>query len=92
MTKIILEGHIEVPEGELEAVLAELPNHVALTLGEPGCIEFQVNERPNEPGVFDVYERFESQSAFDAHQLRVRDSRWGAVTANVSRHYQIRTV
>lgn len=90
MSKIVLEGYIEVPESDLAAVVAELPRHIALTRAEPGCIEFEVNQRADATLVFDVYEQFESQSAFDAHQTRVRASKWAVVTGNVSRHYRVR--
>ena len=31
MSKVTLSGHIEVPTEYLDSVLAELPNHIALT-------------------------------------------------------------
>ena len=92
MARIVLEGYIDVPAGDLDAVLAELPNHIGLTRSEPGCIRFEVKQRAESPRLFDVYETFESQRAFDSHQARVRASRWGDITVNVSRHYQISEV
>ena len=92
MKKIVLEGYIEVPENELDSVLEELPTHVRLTENEPGCICFNVVQRQDEPRVFDVYEEFESQEAFDLHQSRVKTSAWGTVTVNVSRNYEITEV
>jgi len=92
MKKIILKGHIKVPENDLGAVLGELPTHVRLTENEPGCICFNVVQRLAEPLVFDVYEEFLSQEAFDLHQVRVKASTWGAVTINVSRSYEVREV
>ncbi len=41
------------------------------------------------PLKFSVYEEFVDQAAFDLHQARVKSSRWGQVTQNVERHYQI---
>lgn len=89
MAMTVLKGHIKVPENDLPAVLAELPAHISLTRCEAGCLEFEVKQRAQDPMVFDVFERFESKQAFDLHQARVRASRWGAVTGNVSRHYEI---
>lgn len=92
MKKIVLEGFIEVPANDLEAVLAELPAHIRLTENEPGCVCFNVVQRPDQPLVFDVYEEFQHQAAFDLHQARVKTSTWGAVTTHVARHYEVREV
>ncbi|MEM7217925.1 MAG: antibiotic biosynthesis monooxygenase [Pseudomonadota bacterium] len=89
MTKITLSGRIDVPPADLAAVLAELPNHVALTRQEPGCLVFRVEPRFDAPNVFDVYEEFEDEAAFEAHQARVRTSTWGTVSAGASRQYKI---
>ncbi|WOJ95990.1 antibiotic biosynthesis monooxygenase [Congregibacter brevis] len=87
--RIVLKGHIAVPKSDLKAILSELPTHIVLTQAEPGCVEFRVIQRTHEPCVFDVYEEFESADAFDAHQLRVRDSMWAHVTQRAERHYQV---
>ncbi len=89
MPKVKLSGFIIVPEGDLDVVLSELPNHIDLTRNEPGCISFQVRQSETDPHRFDVNETFESRAAFELHQARVRTSRWGAVTSNVARHYEI---
>jgi quinol monooxygenase YgiN len=89
MKKIVLKGHIKVPADDLPAVQAELPAHITQTRAEAGCLAFEVKQRAQDPQVFDVWERFESKQAFDQHQARVRASRWGAITGNVSRHYEI---
>ncbi|MFK8043422.1 putative quinol monooxygenase [Congregibacter sp.] len=86
---MILQGYIEVPKSDLEGILTELPKHIVLTQAEPGCVEFRVIQRINEPCVFDVYEEFESADAFDAHQSRLRDSTWANVTHRAQRHYQV---
>lgn len=87
MKTIVLEGHITVPQEDLAAVETELPNHISLTSAEEGCICFSVEQRLNDPCVFDVYEEFQSGAAFNLHQSRVRSSKWGEITVNVSRHY-----
>ncbi|SBS27248.1 Antibiotic biosynthesis monooxygenase [Marinomonas aquimarina] len=89
MSKIILQGYILVPAAELETVQSELRTHIQLTLAEQGCLAFSVTQSAVNPLRFDVYEEFVDQSAFDAHQQRVGNSNWGAVTVNVERHYQI---
>ena len=92
LSKIILEGYILVPDDELKLVQNELPNHILLTRQEQGCIVFDVNQSSENINEFSVYEEFTSQAAFDSHQARVKSSRWGRLTSNVERHYQIRTV
>ncbi len=89
MSQVILKGFIIVPESDLAAVKKELITHKQLTLQEPGCLEFQVTENPNNPLCFDVYEVFIDKAAFESHQQRVRTSYWGEITADVERHYEI---
>ncbi|EJL6396809.1 antibiotic biosynthesis monooxygenase [Vibrio navarrensis] len=89
MSKVTLKGFILVSEPDLELVKNELVNHKRLTLDEPGCITFSVIENPENPLRFDVYEEFVDKVAFEQHQKRVKASRWGKVTVNVERHYEI---
>ena len=89
MKKVILSGSIQVPEAELEAIRDALTEHVALTLNEEGCLLFEVKEKENPVGTFTVYEEFNSKEAFEFHQKRVKESKWGAITTNVTRNYQI---
>jgi len=92
MPKVILSGFIIVPERDMPSVLAELPNHLELTRREPGCLAFEVLRDTNVLNRFTVYEVFDSQASFDAHQGRIRGSGWGKVSVNVERHYKIETL
>ncbi|MGR5269268.1 putative quinol monooxygenase [Vibrio astriarenae] len=89
MGKVILKGMIEVPEEELDNVLAHMEQHIALTRAEEGCEVFEITADPNDICRFTVYEEFDSVAAFEAHQERVKASVWGHVTQNVRRDYQI---
>ncbi|WP_417226242.1 putative quinol monooxygenase [Amphritea sp.] len=89
MSKVILQGFIIVPEEDLAALKQALPEHAELTRDEPGCLLFEVEPHASDPYRFDVYEEFVSQAAFDLHQQRVKQSRWGAVSAHAIRHYEI---
>ncbi|WP_372378958.1 putative quinol monooxygenase [Vibrio natriegens] len=89
MSKVILKGHILVPEPELQLVKQELEKHTRLTLQEAGCITFRVTQSAENSLRFDVYEEFVDEAAFEAHQVRVKESHWGKVTNNVERHYEI---
>ncbi|MDD1779650.1 antibiotic biosynthesis monooxygenase [Enterovibrio sp. ZSDZ35] len=89
MSKVILKGHILVPEPELDIVKSELENHKRLTREEAGCLVFEVSQCIENPLRFDVYEEFVDKAAFESHQKRVKSSHWGEVTSNVSRYYEI---
>ncbi|PKF49370.1 putative quinol monooxygenase [Enterovibrio nigricans] len=89
MSKVILKGHILVPESDFDVVKAELENHSTLTRKEAGCLVFEVSQNAGNPFRFDVYEEFIDKAAFEFHQSRVKSSYWGEVTSNVARHYSI---
>lgn len=88
-SKVTLKGYIIVPMEELELVKVVLIEHEILTRKEPGCIVFDVIQNRTDPARFDVYEEFVDAAAFDSHQQRVSASRWGEVTINVERHYEL---
>lgn len=92
MFKIVLEGYIEVPEECLPMVREALLKHIELTRKESGCLVFNVKEDPKHENRFHVYEEFVSEAAFDLHQKRVRDSRWGGITKNAIRQYHVERV
>ncbi len=87
--KVSLQGHITVPADRLEQVRQALPDHIALTRAEQGCISFEVTEDRTHPGRFKVSEVFENQAAFDAHQARTRESDWFRITQGIPREYSI---
>ena len=87
--KVTLKGYIQVKDDDLPAVVGELSNHIKLTNKEVGCLAFSVDQRATEPNIFDVYEEFVSEDAFDIHQNRVKSSMWGSITKNVDRHYTV---
>ncbi len=89
-SRIFLDGYIDVPPDRLDAVAAALPQHIALTHAEPGCLSFSVEPQDDYAGRFSVSEVFIDQAAFDAHQERMRASEWYAVTKGLSRTYTIR--
>ena len=92
LSKIILEGYILVPDSDLESVKEELPSHIELTRQEEGCLVFEILQVSNNENQFRVYEEFINQNAFDLHQKRARNSKWGRISANVKRHYKIRGI
>jgi quinol monooxygenase YgiN len=89
VNKIVLKGYIIVPDSDLAVVKAELPVHIELTRKEEGCLVFEVIQDEVENNKFHVYEEFVNEAAFTNHQQRVRSSKWGAITKNIERYYEI---
>ena len=87
--RVHLSGYIDVPDDRLAAVKAALPQHIALTHAEEGCISFKVAEDDVIPGRFIVSETFTDQMAFDVHQVRTQNSEWFQITKGLSREYKI---
>ena len=73
---------------EASRVSAHLPDHIALTLAEPGCLAFQVMPT-DDPLVWQVAETFADQAAFEAHQRRTATSLWARATAGLRRDYTL---
>lgn len=89
MPRVTLTGYIRVPLDDLDAVCAELPNHIMLTRQEPGCLRFEVIQSSDDPTIFHVDEEFSNPDSFKQHQLRVHSSRWGEITSKVERDYEV---
>ena len=81
-----LSGTITVAADDLARVRAALPEHRRLTLLEPGCRAFSVEEQAG--GVFAVDETFVDEAAFAAHQARIRGTDWASASANAVRDYR----
>lgn len=88
--KITLSGYIIVPPADLAAVRECLPEHLVTTRAEAGCLTFNVVENVEQEGRFEVYEAFIDQTAFEYHQSRARESKWGLVAKNIKRHYTVK--
>ncbi|MEQ5871684.1 antibiotic biosynthesis monooxygenase [Sagittula sp. NFXS13] len=75
-------------EQEAEAVRRHLSEHIDLTRAEPGCISFNVY--PTEDLlIWTVEEHFQDRDSFTSHQERIRESAWGAATAQIARDYKV---
>ncbi|MEH6644961.1 putative quinol monooxygenase [Sulfitobacter sp.] len=77
-----------ISEDEAVRVRASLPDHIALTRAEQGCISFDVSPTDN-PIVWTVSERFEDAASFEAHQTRTASSDWATQTKGIARAYKI---
>lgn len=86
---ITLSGYIEVPDDDLDDVVAELPTHIEATQAEKGCIQFEVYQDKGNRNRFNVLEIFKDRKSFEYHQERTAASQWAIVSANAKRHYEI---
>lgn len=87
--RLILKGFIEVPEVDLDRVIAQIGTHIRLTRAEPGCLKFEIGQTENDTSRFDVHEEFVDRQAFLSHQQRLKTSAWARVSRNVKRHYTV---
>jgi quinol monooxygenase YgiN len=76
---------------EAARVRAHLPDHIALTRAEPGCVSFDVLPT-DDPLIWTVAERFVHRAAFDAHQTRTAASTWARVSPGIKRVYSVREI
>ena len=72
---------------EVAVVEAYLPDHIALSRAEPGCLRFDVVQVA--PMVWRLDEAFADRAAFEAHQVRTRGSVWFTASQGLSRDFQI---
>lgn len=86
---IKLNGILIVPDSEIALVEKYLPDHIALSRAEDGCISFNVKPDPKNPNHYIVKEEFVDQAAFDFHQKRGKDSAWGRATSHLERQFNI---
>ena len=75
-------------EDQTAVVTAHLPQHIALTRAESGCLFFDVTPA-SDPLTWTVEERFATEDAFHSHQERVAASDWGRLTAGIERRYAV---
>ena len=89
MPRVILAGFVVVPPDEYEIIAAELPEHIRLSLAEPGCSEFKVTRDKDDPYKLSVYEEYVDYAAFQHHLTRTSKTRWAEITKNMGRHYNV---
>ncbi|BDA63829.1 nuclear transport factor 2 family protein [Actinomyces capricornis] len=87
--RVVLSGRLICAEqDQAEAVSRLLPEHIAASLAEPGCLSFDVHPT-DDPLIWEVHEVFADAAAFRSHQERAATSEWGTVTHGVERRYEI---
>jgi quinol monooxygenase YgiN len=89
---IRLRGQLRcMTDDEAAIVRAHVGTHVQLTRAEPGCLSFAIDPT-EDPLIFEVMESFRDRAAFDAHQVRTRDSAWFTATRGILRDFRIEEV
>jgi quinol monooxygenase YgiN len=83
-----LTGTIRCAADEVKRLRAAIPEHVALSRAEPGCLAFDIRATAD-PCAYEVSERFVDQPAFEAHQARTRASAWWRETCHMPRDFEI---
>lgn len=73
---------------QLAALLAHLPDHVAASRAEPGCLRFDVAQS-DDPLIWTVAELFIDENAFRAHQTRTAATPWFDATKDIARDYSV---
>lgn len=87
MTTVRLTGWLRCRNDRDRALVeALLPDHIARTRAERGCISFDVTPTVD-PLVWAVSEQFRDAAAFRAHQARTATSEWGERTSGIPREY-----
>lgn len=87
--RVTLSGQLKCSKKAQAALVeAHLPDHIRLTLAEPGCISFEVRQSADLL-VWEVAEVFSDRAAFEAHQARAAASAWGQATKGIERKYVI---
>ena len=68
MEEVALIVHYQAKTGMGDEVAALLSRHTAATRAEPGNLDFVALRGTEDPDSFVLYERYESEEAFKAHQ------------------------
>lgn len=64
----IIAGRFELDPGDRDAFLASRVDLVRRSRAEPGCITYVFAADPLEPGLVQLFERWASEEALDAHR------------------------
>jgi quinol monooxygenase YgiN len=64
---IIVAGHLTIDPAHREAALEAIATNVAATRAEDGNLDYRFSPDLDEPGRFNIIERWESEEAMSAH-------------------------
>ena len=63
----VLDVHWVAKEGEADRVAGLLPDLVAASSAEPGCLAFSAHRGVDDPARFFLHEEYEDDAALEAH-------------------------
>lgn len=86
---VVVSGTLTATGADIERARALIPEHIALSRAEPGCLKFELHEDPETPGLWRLDELFADEAAFRRHQQRTRASRWGQESTRMARDFTI---
>ncbi|RNF34227.1 GNAT family N-acetyltransferase [Paracoccus methylarcula] len=76
---------------QMMTALSLLPDHVALSRAEPGCLRFDIWQ-DDDPMIWHLSELFTDADAFAAHQARTGASEWGRQSTGIERDFDRREI
>ena len=68
--KVTVVALIKAQEGKEELVRNELQGLIPTTLDEPGCINYDLHESADRPGLFMFHENWETKKHLEDHLAR----------------------
>ena len=83
---IVVSGRFRLPVDRIEEALPAMADVIAASLAEPGCRDYAYAEDTTEPGLFRVYEEWESREALQAHFATAHMREWQAVRDTLGFH------
>ncbi|MES2785312.1 MAG: putative quinol monooxygenase [Pseudomonadota bacterium] len=73
---ITIVAHMECPRGTEDEFISAAKWFIEATRSEPGCLEFKLHRRIDDPTRFVWYENFADQAAVDHHVASAHVARW----------------
>ena len=77
--------------GQMMTALSLLPDHMALSRAELGCLRFDLWQ-DEDPLIWNLSELFTDAEAFAAHQTRTKASTWGRDSTEIARDFAKREI
>jgi quinol monooxygenase YgiN len=74
---------IDVAPGQIDNYLAALKENGAEAVKEPGCREFNIHVRANDPNHVFIYEVYDNAAALEAHRQTPHFKKYAATTASM---------
>ena len=80
---IIVAGHFRLPKDRIDEARKVMEQIVGASLAEEGCLTYSYAEDVTEPGLFRVFETWETRAALDAHFATPHMQEWVAARAKL---------